>query len=79
MSHRYAPIYPNGPCGICTRGKGAHDDLPVRPGTTLRHNDLVRLMGRCDGRCGSHVGVPFGHNDLIRLLGRCDGSCGTHR
>lgn len=79
MSHRYLPIYPKGPCRICTRGYLAHEELPVRPGATLHHNDLVRLLGRCDGRCGQHPARPFGHNDLIRLFGRCDGSCGTHR
>jgi len=79
MSHPYYPLFPGGPCGICARSRASHEQLPVRPGTRLDHNDLIRLMGRCDGRCGTHGGQSFGHNDLIRLFGRCDGSCGTHR
>jgi hypothetical protein len=76
MSHRFLPG-PLGRCAICTRTERAHADLPVRLGTRLGHNDLVRLLGRCDGRCGTHTGVPFAHNDLVRLYGRCDGSCST--
>lgn len=66
------------PCALCGRSEAAHAAArPVAPDARLDHNELVRRLGRCDGRCGTHGGANLSHNELIRLHGRCPGGCGA--
>lgn len=83
MNHEYVSLVPGTgsslPCARCARSYASHEPRLLDPRTRIEHSELLRRIGRCDGRCGQHRAEPFSHNDQLHLFGRCDGSCGQHR